>query len=127
MRYDSPAVSMNDVSKAAVPGDAPARNMEFSARRPNRTRRRLIAGAFCVILCAWCLFFSVDYARLQRGRPPLFSLSTATEEYASLRITEHYGLFYKIIDYDFGAGRSVLRIGTYFLRPNVPILPEEQA
>ena len=87
MRYDSPAVSMNDVSKAAVPGDAPAHNMEFSARRPNRTRRRLIAGAFCVILCAWCLFFSVDYARLQRGRPPQ---RRSTRRCASLNITGYF-------------------------------------
>ena len=50
--------------------------------------------------------------------------AAAAEEYAQLRITEYYGLFYKIIDYDFGAGRSVLEVGTCFLRPNIPILPD---
>lgn len=92
MRYDSPAVSMNDVSKAAVPGDAPARNMEFSARRPNRTRRRLIAGAFCVT-CRLVPVFSVDYARLRAAAHPCFPCPPqrrSTRRCASLNITGYF-------------------------------------
>ena len=121
MRYDDSGPDGGGLRGARTQD---AREADFAARRRRRTRRRVLAGAAAAIFCAWCLFFSVDYARAQRGRTPVFSLAAAAEEYAQLRITEYYGLFYKIIDYDFGAGRSVLEVGTCFLRPNIPILPD---
>lgn len=69
---------------------------------------------FLAVILISIIFFQVDYARVKRGKEPIFSIKIAT--YLDGGTTDYLGLGYKIINFNRLSGYDEIKIGIWSMQ-----------
>jgi len=83
---------------------------------------KILAVFIGVVIILGIIFFTTDYIRINNGKDPIFSLKVGV--YRDGGTVEYLGLGYKVIDYNTLDGYDEIKIGTWFIRYEVPKLDD---